>query len=104
MYRQNNKMIIDNNNSDDSNNICTDIINSFSDIPLNNDDVISMIEMALSILYLKRDMDIELSSEENDILNSISLIKEDKEKLINYYNTNRDKFIKCYIIVCFFIW
>ena len=90
-------MIINNNNSDDSNNICTGIINSFSDIPLNNDDVISMVEMALSILFFKKDMDIELSSEEKEILNSINLIKDNKEKLINYYNTNRDKIIKVFI-------
>lgn len=97
MYRQNNKMIINNNNSDDSNNICTGIINSFSDIPLNNDDVISMVEMALSILFFKKDMDIELSSEEKEILNSINLIKDNKEKLITYYNANRDKIIKVFI-------
>lgn len=90
-------IINNNNNSDDSNNICTDIINSFSDIPLNNDDVISMVEMALSILFFKKDMDIELSSEEKEILNSINLIKDNKEKLINYYNTNRDKIIKVFI-------
>lgn len=97
MYRQNNKMIINNNNLDDPNNIYTEIINGFSNMPLNNDDVISMIEMALSILYLKKDIDSELSLEEKDILNSINLIKDDKEKLIAFYNINRDKIIKVFI-------
>ena len=97
MYRQNNKMIIEEYSDNSSNDICSRIIDGFNDVPLENDDCILIMEMVVSILSEKKDMDMDLTSNESKILKHINHIRDNRNKLIEYYRINRDNIIKVFI-------
>ena len=97
MYRQNNKMIIEEYSDNGSNDICSRIIDGFNDVSLEDDDCILIMEMVISILNVKKDMDMDTSDDEVELLNQITSINGDKKKLVDFYRNNRDRIIKVFI-------
>lgn len=97
MYRQNNKMIIEEYSDDSINDISSRIIDGFNEIPLQNDDCILIMEMVISILSVKKDIDMDISHDEVELLDQITSINDDKKKLVDFYRNNRDKIIKVFI-------
>ena len=97
MYRQNNKMIIEEYSDSSINDISSRIIDGFNEIPLENDDCILIMEMVISILNVKKDMDMDTSDDEVELLNQITSINGDKKKLVDFYRNNRDRIIKVFI-------
>lgn len=104
-YRNNNKDII----NKYKNGICIDQTNIYNEVaqnfykkePLDDDDIILMMELLVSLLNEKKDSSNKLTNDEDNLLNMINGIKNEKSSLIDFYKRNYYFIIQTFMNNCF---
>ena len=104
-YRNNNKNVI-NKYKDGIHingiNIYNEVAKNFyNKEPLEGDDIILMMELLISLLNEKKDSSNKLTNDEDNLLNMINGIKNEKSSLIDFYKRNYYFIIQTFMNNCF---